>query len=109
MNILKNGIKSVTHRFFSGRTLKMRDIWNKFGTPGHFIKKWDCPGKNGTNGNPTLDIFRRRSVRISVWTSANLTKVLCGFRQSLQANACTVPRVSHGHFLPNPFLPSDPE
>jgi hypothetical protein len=54
MVILKNGIKSVTHRFFSGRTLKMRDIWNKFGTPGHFIKKRDCPGKNGTNGNPTL-------------------------------------------------------
>jgi hypothetical protein len=55
MVILKNGIKSVTHRFFSGRTLKKRDIWNKFGTAGHFIKKRDCPGKNGTNGNPTLD------------------------------------------------------
>jgi hypothetical protein len=41
MVILKNGIKSVTHRFFSGRTLKKRDIWNKFGTPGHFIKKRD--------------------------------------------------------------------
>jgi hypothetical protein len=54
MVILKNGIKSVTHNFFSGRTLKKRDIWNKFGTPGHFIKKRDCPGKNGTNGNPML-------------------------------------------------------
>jgi hypothetical protein len=39
MVILKNEIKSVTHRFFSGRTLKKRDIWNKFGTPGHIIKK----------------------------------------------------------------------
>jgi hypothetical protein len=44
---------TITHRFYSGRTLKKRYIWNKFGTPGHLIKT-ELSGKNGTNGIPNV-------------------------------------------------------
>jgi hypothetical protein len=76
MVILKNGIKSVTHRFFfSGRTLKKRDIWNKFRTPGHFIKKRDCPGKNGTNGNPKLLATQQRTTNQHTNIKTNTIKI----------------------------------
>jgi hypothetical protein len=44
---------TITHRFFSGRTLKKRYIWNKIGAPGQFIKT-GMTGKNRTNGNPNV-------------------------------------------------------
>jgi hypothetical protein len=68
MVILKNGIKSVTD-FFSERTLKKRDIWNKFGTPGLSREKrneWEpcCPKsvrkitKNKNTHRKTFDKYR---------------------------------------------------
>jgi hypothetical protein len=65
---------TVTNRFYSGRTLKKRYIWNKFGTAGHLIKTELC-GKAERMG--TLIFAWNEQIYISIdMTQINLWQYL---------------------------------
>jgi hypothetical protein len=63
MPIAENSIRyraDINRNWSYRRALKKQDIRNN-GTVGHYMKKWDCPGKNGMNGSPTL-VGRQRTM-----------------------------------------------
>jgi hypothetical protein len=72
MPLAENNIRYravINRNYCYRRELRKRDIWNKSGKVGHYMKKWDCSRKK-TGRMGTLCQWRIKCERVNVirWT-----------------------------------------